>query len=184
MTPLTVARRYAQALYQEAEREGTTARVDEDIEFLQESFEGSRQLVSFFESPIISREKKESVIRQLFEERVHPLTFRFLLLLLENGREEAFPATVRAYRALRDEHLNVMEATVRAAQPLSKDEETKLVRSLESMTGKRIRIRTEQDASLIGGAVIRVGDTVYDGSVRHQLETLRERMERTAQIPV
>ncbi len=183
MTPLTVARRYAQALYQEAEREGKTTQVDEDVALLLETFEGSRQLVSLFESPIVSRERKEAVIRKLFEARVQPLTFRFLLLLLEKNREDAFPAAVRAYRALRDEHLNIAEATVRAALPLSKDEEAKLVRSLEQMTGKRIRIRIEQDESLIGGAVIRVGDTVYDGSVRHQLETLRERMERTVMVP-
>jgi F-type H+-transporting ATPase subunit delta len=183
MTPLTVARRYAHALYQEAERDGRTAQVDEDVAFLQDSFESSRQLVTFFESPIFSREKKEAVIRELFEERVQPLTFRFLMLLLEKSREDIFPATVRAYRELRDEQLNIAEATVRAAQPLSAEEEAKLVRSLEHMTGKRIRIRTEQDASLIGGVVIRVGDTVYDGSVRHQLDTLRERMERTALMP-
>lgn len=178
MTPLSVARRYAQALYQEAEQEGQIAQVDEDILLVRESLEQSRDLVNVFASPVISREKKEAIIKALFEKRIRPLTFRFLMLLLEKNREDSFSAVVLAYTDLRDKHLNIEGAVARSAFSLSDGEKKSVEKALADMTGKRIRLRTEIDPSLIGGIVIQVGDTVYDGSVRNQLALLRERMER------
>jgi F-type H+-transporting ATPase subunit delta len=172
----SIARRYAQALYEEAERGQGVEQVDEDVRLIQETLEGSRQLVTFFESPIVSREKKEAVVEQLFGRRLRPLTLEFLRLLVRKRREDLFPGVVRAYQALRDEQLGIMEARARAAHPLGGEEESQLVAALERLTGRRIRLRVEQDPRLIGGLVVRVGDTVYDGSVRHQLETLRERL--------
>ena len=177
MTNQTVARRYAQALYEEAAREQRVERIDEDIALVREALEASRELVIFFESPVISRRKKEAVVEALFAERVEPSTLRFLHLLIGKKREALFPDVVRAYRALRDEQLGIVEARARVASPLSEDEERVLAQALERLTGARVRLNIEQDAGLLGGLVVRIGDTVYDGSVRHQLASLRERME-------
>ena len=84
---------------------------------------------------------------------------------------------VQAYRALRDEQLGIVEARARVAATLSEDEERVLAQALERVTGARVRLKIEHDAGLLGGLVVRIGDTVYDGSVRHQLASLRERME-------
>src|SRR5690606_25544612 len=124
-----------------------------------------------------SREQKERVIRQLFEPRLQPLTLRFLLLLIEKQRENVFPAIVQAYRELRDRLTGVVEARARTAQPLAGKEAQQLQQALERLTGQRVRLQVEEDPSLLGGLIVRVGDTVYDGSVRHQLEHLREQME-------
>lgn len=177
MSDITVARRYAQALLEEAEREASLERVDADMEMIQASMEGSRELVRFFESPVIPRSRKEVIVRELFGTHVHGLTLRFLLLLIEKEREDVFPAIVRAYRAQRDRQLGITEARARVAQPLTAVEEQKLVRALERMTGRRVRLAVQQDPSILGGAIVRVGDTVYDGSIRHQLESLREQLE-------
>ena len=178
MSEITVARRYAQALYEEAERVGRTEHVDADVALIRDSLDASRDLVLFFESPVISRKKKQAVVTTLFEPRVEPTTLRFLQLLVEKRREDLFPIVVQSYRTLRDEHLGIVEATARVAQPLSADEEKDLAQSLEKMTGRRIRLSVVPEPGLIGGMVIRVGDTVYDGSVRHQLASLRERLEQ------
>ncbi|MFQ5570786.1 MAG: ATP synthase F1 subunit delta [Rhodothermales bacterium] len=177
MNNLTIARRYAQALYEEAARAQCVDGVDEDIALIRDALGGSRELVRFFESPVISREKKESVVQSLFAERVQPTTLRFLRLLIGKKREELFPDVVRAYHALRDEQVGIVEAQVRVAYPLSEQEETQLAQALERMEGRRIRLHVELDAGLLGGLVVRIGDTVYDGSVSHQLTSLRERME-------
>lgn len=178
MSDTIVARRYARALYEDAQQAQQVERIDEDVELIRQALADSRELVRFFESPVISREKKRAVVQQLFAKRVQPLTQRFLNLLIAKKREDIFPAIVRAYRALRDEQQGIVEARARVAHALTDAEEKKLRQALEAVTGKRIRLRTEQAPDLLGGVVIRVGDTVYDGSVRHQLTNLREKLEQ------
>lgn len=173
---MIVARRYAKALYEEAEHTSKTDAVDEDMGLIRRSLDGSRELRGFFASPLISREKKEAVVRELFEGRVDALTLRFLTLLVEKHREDLLPSIASAYISMRNEQLNVAEARVRTAEPLGAAEEKKLATALGAMTGKTVRLEVEEDKSLIGGLVIRIGDTVYDGSVQHQLERLREQM--------
>ncbi len=176
MSSLTIARRYARALSEEATREAHIDAVDQDIDLIRDALDASHDLVRFFESPVISRQKKEAVVKTLFAERVQQTTLNFLRLLIEKKREALFPDVVRAYRLLRDAQEGILEARARLAHVLSEDEEKTLRQALERLTGKRIRLSATQDPTLIGGLVVRVGDTVYDGSVRHQLASLRERM--------
>lgn len=177
MSDITVARRYAQALYTEAQAQGNVEQVDEDIEMIRATMDGSRELVRLFESPVISREKKQRVFEELFAEKVQPLTLRFMNLLAEKEREAVFPAVVTAYGQLRDRELGITEAHARVAFPLDDASQEKLVAALERMTGRRVRLAVREDASILGGIVVRVGDTVYDGSVRHQLADLLEQLE-------
>ncbi len=180
MNDLTVARRYARALYEEAEEAGAVRETDADIDLIRAGLKGSRDLVRVFESPIIAREKKTAILNRLFGERVQPLVLRFLLLLVEKSREDIFPAVVQAYGELRDAQQGIIEAFARSAFELSPDERQAITRALEQRTGKRIRLSVERDPDLIGGLVIRVGDRVYDGSVRNQLADLREQLEHAA----
>ena len=177
MSDFTVARRYARALYEEAEQHGRLEQVDEDVSLIRQSLDESGELVRFFESPVISREKKEAVVQQLFAERVQPVTLHFLKLLIEKKREMLFPTVVRTYASLRDEQLGIIEAHARTAQPLDDAERDELAGQIEAMTGQQVRLDVTVDPDLLGGLIVRVGDTVYDGSVRHKLEQLRERME-------
>ncbi len=172
-----VARRYAQALYEEAARQERVEAIDEDVGLIRESLENSEELVRLFESPVIPREKKRAVVQALFEERVTPLTHRFLHLLIEKQREQLFAEVVKAYRALRDEQEGIVEIQARTARSLDEDGRAHLATQLEQMTGKKVRLHARQDADLIGGVVVRVGDTVYDGSVRRQLQRLHEQMK-------
>lgn len=175
-----VARRYARALFEEARARGQAERIDADVAVLHEAFTASRELARVFESPVIPREKKKKIIETLFAGRLQPLTIRFLELLIEKERENLLPAIVAAYRALQDEAQGIVEAHVRTAFPLDEAGARPLVEKLERLTGKKIRLQLQQDPSLIGGVVVRVGDTVYDGSVRQQLTALRERLRRRA----
>lgn len=177
MTNSTVARRYAQALYQEAERGQQVEQIDVDMDLIRDTLDGSRDLVTFFASPIISREKKEAVVQSLFAEPLHKTTYNFLRLLIEKKREALFPDVVRAYRALRDEQRGIVEARAKVAYPLSEAEEQTLVQALEKLSGSQVRLNVQEDRTILGGLVVRIGDTVYDGSVRNQLANLRERME-------
>lgn len=182
MSDATVARRYAQALYQEAEAAGRAERIDEDMKSVQESLDASRELDLFFRSPVIAREKKEAVVGKLFDGKVDPLIVRLMQLLVAKGREGILPAVVRQYGRLRDEHLGVVEAQVRTALPMEFDETEALRKTLETKTGQKVRLRIEVQPELLGGVVVRLGDRVYDGSVRHQLESLRDQLEERAYL--
>jgi len=174
MSDILVARRYAQALHDAAQAAGQLEVVDGDVELIRSSLVVSRELVRFFESPIVSRERKARVVDTLFSSRVSDTMMRFLELLVEKRREDIFPQVVAAYRGLRDSQLGIVGVTVRAARPLGDDEEKSVARSLGSWTGGTVRLEAHHDESLIGGLLIRVGDTVYDGSVRNKLEHLRD----------
>jgi F-type H+-transporting ATPase subunit delta len=176
MSNATIAQRYAQALYEEADGRDIVETIDDDVDLLRQTLDGSDDLVRFFESPVIPPEKKKDVIAALLEERVHALTYRFLVLLVEKDRETLVASVLARYQALRDEQRNIVEAHVRTAQPLDEDARDTLAQALEDMTGSTVRLRTTEDASLMGGVVVRIGDTVYDGSVRRKLASLRERM--------
>ena len=174
---LIVARRYARALNEDAAEKNAVKEVDDDIAMIEESMEGSPELRRFFADPMINAEKKGNVINALFEKRVHATTLSFLQLLTRKRRENLFPEIVGAYNKLRNEQLGVVEALVRVALPLSDAEEKKVKEGIEKLTGKKVQLRTEVDAAIMGGIIIRVGDMVYDGSVLHQLDSLKDRLK-------
>lgn len=176
----TIARRYAQALLQEAQNHENVDQVDEDVDLIRDSLDDSRELLLVFESPVIPHGKKEAIVIELFKERLQPVTMHFLQLLIEKKREDLFPAVVRAYGELRDKQLGIVEVRVRSAAPLGDAETKRLETVLEEKTGQRIRLILDVDPELIGGLVVRIGDTVYDSSVRHQLSVLREQLEHGA----
>ncbi len=175
-----VARRYALALYQEAQEKGVADRIDDDMDALRETLDSSRELVSLFRSPVVPRPKKEAVLGRLFEGKVDELTMRFIKLLVDKEREELLPATVTAYNTLKDERLGVVEAHVRTAKPLGYDEAEALRKALEAQSGKKVRMKMDVEPALKGGLVVRMGDKVFDGSVRHQLQVLSAQFQERA----
>lgn len=177
MSDVLIARRYAKALKEEADGLGIIEQVDDDVALIRESLNASRELLQFFQSPVISREKKASVVSELFGERVEKTTLHFLLLMVEKRREYALLEVVSAYMALRDEQRGVVNVSVRAARAMGEEEEKELIATIEGMIQKSVRLGSSVDASLMGGLVVRIGDTVYDGSFSNQLQSLRERLE-------
>lgn len=176
---LTVARRYAQALYQDALQKKCVERVDEDILMINESIAGSPELDRFFHDPILTADKKSKVVDALFADTVHATTLSLLQLLVSKGRESLFSQVASSYKAMRDKQLGIVEAEVRVALPLNVADEKKVVEGIEAMTGKKVRLNATVDPQILGGLIIRVGDTVYDRSVLHQLNTLRGRLEQS-----
>ncbi len=170
-----VARRYAEALLDAATGAGREAHVATDLEMLHGLIQASPELRSVLKSPIIKREKKQIALRAAFEGRVEPLTLEFISLLAEKGREEALPQVVVEFRRLRDDRLGMVGLEVTTAAALSSEQTEAIRRRFEQLTGKTVKIGVNIDPLLKGGFSARLGDTVYDGSIRRQLELLRRR---------
>lgn len=178
MSERTLLRRYIEALYQEAEARDLLDAISEDVAFLEASLDESGELRQTFESPVIPREKKHTIVDRLFDDAVEGLFLRFLHLLIDQGREELIQEFVQRYGDFRNEKQGMVEAMVRTATPLSSEEQEALAARLEELTGKGVRLRVEQNNELLGGLLVRVGDTVYDGTVRHKLDALEERFKQ------
>ncbi len=175
MSDQTVARRYANALYQEAESQDCVEAVDEDITLLRTTLDEVDEFTRVVDSPVIPKDKKKAILKALLEERVAPLTLQFVQLLVTKDRAKMLPRIVETYQDFRDEQRGIIEVQARVAHPLGEAEREHLVDELEAMSGQQVRLRVEENPDLIGGLVIRIGDRVYDGSVRQKLENLRDR---------
>lgn len=180
MSQRTVARRYAGALYEEARDTGVLDAVDEDVRMLRESMESIGELARFFTSPVIPQEKKDDVIQSLLGDRVEGLLVRFLRLLIRKDRETMTKAILDEYQALRDEQQGIVDAHVTVARPLSDGDREAVTEALEARLEKTVRLHVKEDPDLIGGLVIRVGDRVFDGSVRNKLSNLHSQLRESA----
>jgi F-type H+-transporting ATPase subunit delta len=181
MSPTRLARRYADALMTSAEELGVVAQVAGDLRQLESLLAGSREFRLFLESPVIKTEKKQDTLHALFDGKLQPLTLRLLLLMTEKGREAVLPVMIAEFFHRQDEREGVVEVGVRAASALTPEQTAQLTRRFEAVSKKKVRIAFSLDAALRGGFLARIGDTVFDGSVRRQLELLRDRLIREPQ---
>ena len=170
-----VARRYAVALMTAAEESRSIDSVAGDLQWVGKLLKESRGLVLFLISPVIPARKKMIAFRELLENKVGKEVLTFFLLLARKGREDVIPDIVGQFGALLDERQGIVDARVKSAVPIEKEQEQLLKKRLETYTSKKVRMEFGIDKSLRGGLVIQIGDTVLDGSVRHQLELLKDR---------
>jgi F-type H+-transporting ATPase subunit delta len=175
MKNVRVARRYAAALMAAGEESRSVDVIADDLRTVGSMLEGSRELRSFIASPIIPAKKKVLVMRGLFEKVVGKEVMTFFLLLTEKRREDILRDIVQQFMDLLDKRQGIVEAAVKSASTIDKEQEQLLKKRLEAHTAKKVRMQFALDPSLKGGLVIQIGDTVLDGSVRHQLELLKDR---------
>ncbi len=175
MRQYRVARRYAEALITAAEQKNLLEKISGDCEMLQRLLTQSRELQLFLKSPVIKRDRKREALQGMFAKKVDAVTMSFLDLLTEKGREDILADILQQYFALRDDRLGIVNVEIKAATELSKDQHESIRKKFEGMTRKNVRLAFSLDKHLKGGFIARVGDTVYDGSVKRQLELLRER---------
>ncbi|MEX0602963.1 MAG: ATP synthase F1 subunit delta [Bacteroidota bacterium] len=175
MANLRVAQRYAEALMGAAGDQRDLEKVAADIGVLDRAIRDAPEFRMFLRSPIIRSERKWEILISLFEKRLQPATMTFLKLVTGKGRENLLPEIAECFFALRDENLGILSLQVTGLTELGKEQQDAVRKRFEQMTGKKVKINFRLDPSLRGGIVVRLGDTVYDGSVKRQLELLRER---------
>jgi F-type H+-transporting ATPase subunit delta len=160
-----------------AEEQGYGERLAVDLDIIRKAIKESREFSAFLKSPVISKEKKRSVLTDLFGKSLGDFTFNFLNLLVEKRREDLLRDIVDEFFRLHDDRLGIVTLELRTAAELTEAQQRTIVKRFEGITRKKIRIALSIDKQLKGGFVARVGDTVYDGSIQRQLELLRERFD-------
>ena len=171
------AKRYASALADVALEHKIAEPVKAELRAFVDLVGDSPDLRNFLASPAVAKGPKQAVVTKLVEKLGSSKTLRnFLCVLVENRRTLLLPQIQQAFEQELLARLGVAEAHVVSARTLSGPERADLESALGRITGKRVEARYGEDPSLIGGAVVWVGSTVYDGSVRTQLERLRARL--------
>lgn len=172
-----IARHYAEILLEVARQQGRLEEVSRDVAELRELLRQSRPLVLFFRSPLINRDRKQAVVQELFAGRIEELLFRFLEVLVQKGREAHLVEALEAFEELRDEALGILRVQLEVAVEPGLELYEKIRSALATYTGRNIVARLHVDRALIGGLRIRLPNRVIDGSVRHQLELIRQRLK-------
>jgi len=129
------------------------------------------------ENPTMSGDRRTRLLKEIagalgFDKRVG----NFVGILVDKGRLELLEEIIDTYRRLLDDRMGIVRAIVTAARPLDAAQQSELEMKLMERTGKKIRMEVAIDASLIGGVVAQVGSTIYDGSVRTQLQAFKNRL--------
>jgi F-type H+-transporting ATPase subunit delta len=177
MSNETVARRYATALADVVVKSGETETVTSELNAWQQMITSNAELENVLRNPVVQHIKKEKVLESLLE-RVKPskTTANFLRILLKNDRLADIATINDRFAQVLEERSGTVSAEIISSRDLSENERTELRSNLEKLTGKRINPSWRLDPELIGGVVTRIGSTVYDGSVKTQLETLKEEL--------
>jgi F-type H+-transporting ATPase subunit delta len=174
----TVARPYAQAIFEVASETGALGDWSDTLNVAGQLF-ADNSLAVYLGTPELSDEQRLDFLTGLFSKAGGRLLAggdakgtNFLKLLLENGRVSVLPEIAEHFEALKAKTENSVDAVITSAAPLSQSQEQEIARSLTKRLGRKVRVSTEIDENLIGGAVIRAGDVVIDGSLRARLEGL------------
>src|ERR1700722_4595944 len=180
MTHSALASRYASALVDVAT--GPSSGVDphqvlQDLRSFAEVFSGSPELRNALTSPSVPLARKRAVIGAIGEKlAISRLPRNFLFVLSDRRRIETLPEVLEAFELLLDERLGFTRAEISSAAELNQRQRDALASQFEHLTGRKMRMRFSVDGGLLGGLVARIGSTVYDGSVRGQLEALGRRL--------
>jgi len=176
----TVAARYAKALFAVTEKRGETARALEDLSGLVKVLDPRAPVGSHLLGPQLRLQDKREAMKSGLAGRVLPIVTIFLDLLLRKKRLREYATIVSEFEALTERAQGIQRAHVVSAVPLVADEQVKLLQVLEGYTKKKVKLTSEVDAALLGGALVRIGDRVVDRSVKSLLEAVEHQLREVS----
>jgi F-type H+-transporting ATPase subunit delta len=174
-----LARRYAKAIFDIGAAQDGLDKMGADLRTLANAMKTSAELQSLLSNPAIRKADRRKIIDALLQRiGVVTTTRNTVYLLLDKERLQSLPAISRELDAMIEAKAGRVAAEVTSAKPLDPSQLSQITATLEKLSGKKVSVTTRQDAELLGGVVAKVGDTVYDGSLRTQLRTLRDELSK------
>jgi F-type H+-transporting ATPase subunit delta len=176
----TVARSYAEALFALGEKHGAHDDFAQGLNTLTSLLDADPRIRSFLETPKIDLTLKRHALRGALAEQVSPLFMNFVLVVLQKRRQRLLRGIAAAYRDLLDEKLGRLHVQVTLAHEPDETTEQAVITELSRILGRTVIPHISVDPALLGGIVVRYGDRVMDGSLRHRLVSLRHRLVEAA----
>jgi F-type H+-transporting ATPase subunit delta len=181
MTSRAAAARYARAIFDVAIAQGDIQQVERDLSGFSTLVSGHETLQRVLSNPAVPTPRKRALVEQLLAQAgpLSPIASKLLLMLAERDRFMLLPEIAAAYRHRLMDHAKIVRAEVTTALPLPADRLDALTAGLSSATGRQVQLENRVDPRIIGGAIARIGSTVFDGSITRQLEKMHEALVRT-----
>ena len=176
MNESTIGRNYAEALLALARKSGDVEEWGKLLDAIATAMREDQTLRTFLESPKLAATHKIEILEKAFGRRVPKLFLRYIETVIHKRRQMLIPVIATEYQALIDESENRLHANVTVAREPAEPEKDALARQLTRLFGKRVIPHISHNPAILGGVIVRVGDTVMDGSVRKRLSLLKQRM--------
>ncbi len=172
----TIARNYAEALFELAERHEGVEAYGTGIETVARLIDENDDFRRFLQTPRIAVAQKKAVVRRVFGEALPAKLVNFLLITLDKRRQRLLRAIAREYMGLMDQHFNRVHVEVTLARQFDEKSMEEMEKRLTAALGKTAIPHVRVKPSILGGAIFRTGDTIYDGSLRRRLDGMRRRL--------
>jgi F-type H+-transporting ATPase subunit delta len=176
MKELRAADRYARSIFEIAEEKEQGETVVRELETLSEALVKQPRFLAILNNPMVKRDEKRSLIHKAIGAKASPLVERFLALLIRKGRIELFGDIVERLHDLLNKRKGIQEVTITSARKMDPTTAGALKATLEKLTGGSILIDAAVDPRLLGGAQVRLGNRLVDGSLRTKLDALESRL--------
>ncbi|MFN3198445.1 MAG: ATP synthase F1 subunit delta [Bradymonadia bacterium] len=181
MSTAVIHQRYAQALLEIGLEKKNFEQLGRELDRVSKLFANSDELAELMRNPSFNVDSRKAVLGELLKRvMVSPITRNFLFLLTDRNRIRHLPEITRAYHDLTDSMSGRQRARVTVATPLSDADQSRLKSALQKITNQQIVLEIKEDPSILGGIITHVGGKVYDGSVRTQLENMKQRIREAS----
>ena len=176
MAPQGLVQGYAEALFRVLQAEGELDRVENELYHFGKTLESNHELRQALSDQAVPSDKRVQVVEEILEGKSSPHTIGLITFIVAQGRARQLPQILEELSDLAAEARQHVVAEVRSAVSLDEKQRDGLAAALSKATGKNVEVKVVVDPSVIGGVVAKVGDVVYDGSLRTQLERMRDEL--------
>ena len=174
MADFRVLHRYAVSMLETAIDKKNLDGITTDIQLIVDTLTQNRKLVLMLESPVIRPESKLKILKEIFDKKISKDSMDFIEFVISKQRESLLQPIGNRFLELQDEHLGIANVVVTAASEFTNEQKNVLKNRLEKILNKKVRLNFKTDFELVGGFIAKVGDTLYDASIKHQLELLKK----------
>jgi F-type H+-transporting ATPase subunit delta len=175
----SLARRYAKAIFDIGTTQGDLDKLGSDLRSFAKAMHESPELLALLTNPAIRRGDRKKVIEGLLAQiAVQSSTRNLVFLLLDGERLSSLPGISRELDSMIEARAGRVTAELVSAKPLDPVQRTQITAALEKLSGKKVTVRERLDPELLGGVVAKLGDTVYDGSLRNDLRKMSDELTK------
>ena len=171
-----IANRYAEALFQLSEEENITKEIYNELHDVVEVIKNNKELDNVLKSPLVAKNEKTQLIEALFNNKINNDLKNFLKILVEKGRISSLKSIELTFKELLNDKHNIIEGTVISAIALTERQVKELEEKLSKKYNKNVTLENEVDQSILGGVLVRLGNTQIDGSVKTRLNNIKDQL--------
>lgn len=176
MLNIQLASKYATAIFELAQEENKLDAYDKDLAKVRADVFAIPEALKFFQNPLVPQQAKKDLLVRAFDKEISANVMNFLMLLVDKKRIGVFNEIYDIFTSLKNKAQGILIADVTSAFPLSKKQQDQLTRKLSTLTGRKVKVRTHKDTSILGGLIVKIGDKRIDGSAAGRLRALQASM--------